>query len=72
MAAEGVSPFVIMQIVQHKDTKTAGRSMHHTDEHLMTAMVKLEKKFHQFSQHLQTDKKLDIFRKREKQANINS
>ena len=26
-----------------QSTKTAGRSMHHTDEHLMTAMAKLKK-----------------------------
>ena len=72
MAAEGVSPFVIMQIVEHKDTKTGGRSTHHTDEHLMTAMAKLEKKFHQFSQHTQTDNKLEDFKNKKNQVVINS
>jgi len=35
-------------------------------------MAKLEKKSHQFSQHLQTDRKLDILETSENQAIINS
>jgi len=50
MANEGVSPFVIMQIVGHKDTKTAKRYTNPTDAHLMAAMAKLVKKSHVFSQ----------------------
>jgi integrase len=50
MANEGVSPFVIMQIVGHKDTKTAKRYTNPTDEHLLAAMAKLVKKSHVFSQ----------------------
>jgi integrase len=72
MAACGVNPFVIMPIVGHKDAKTAKRYTNPTDAHLMAAMAKLEKESHQFSQHLQTDRKLDILETRENQAIINS
>ena len=52
LANEGVNPFIIMQIVGHKDTKTAKRYTNPTDEHLMAAMAKIGKKSHQFSQQL--------------------
>jgi integrase len=50
MANAGISPFVIMQIVGHKDTKTAKRYTNPTDDHLLAAMAKLVIKSHEFSQ----------------------
>ena len=50
MANAGISPFVIMQIVGHKDTKTAKRYTNPTDDHLLAAMAKLVKQSHEFSQ----------------------
>jgi hypothetical protein len=46
-----------MQIVGHKDTKTAKRYTNPTDEHLMAAMAKIGKKSHQFSQRLPAEQK---------------
>jgi len=55
MANAGISPFVIMQIVGHKDTKTAKRYTNPTDDHLLAAMAKLVIKSHEFSQTLNND-----------------
>ena len=57
LANEGVNPFIIMQIVGHKDTKTAKRYTNPTDEHLMAAMAKIGEKSHQFSQQLPDEQK---------------
>jgi len=51
------NPLIIMQIVGHKDTKTAKRYTNPTDEHLMAAMAKIGKKSHQFSQQLPDEQK---------------
>ena len=45
MAHLGVSPFTIMQVVGHKDTKTARRYTNPTDEHMLSAMSKVSRQF---------------------------
>jgi integrase len=72
VAALGVNPFVIMQIVGHKDTKTAKRYINPTDEHLMAAMARFEKKSRQFSQPTQTENKLEEAETKKLQVNIAS
>ena len=72
LANEGVNPFIIMRIAGHKDTKTAQRYCNPTDEHLMAAMAKLEKKSHAFSQTAKTDNNLDEAESGKSQAVINS
>jgi len=70
MAASGVNPFVIMPIVGHKDAKTAKRYTNPTDAHLMAAMAKMEKESHQFSQHAQTENKIEESETGKLQVNI--
>jgi integrase len=69
MASEGVNPFMIMQIVGHKDTTTAKRYTNPTDEHLLAAMGKMS---HQFSQHSTLDSNSVFSDNRESKVNIDS
>jgi len=69
MASAGVNPFIIMQIVGHKDTATAKRYTNPTDEHLLAAMEKMS---HQFSQHSTLDSNLVFSDNRESKVTINS
>ncbi len=69
MASEGINPFMIMQIVGHKDTATAKRYTNPTDEHLLAAMEKMS---HQFSQHSTLDSNSVFSDNRESKVNINS
>ena len=69
MASVGVNPFMIMQIVGHKDTTTAKRYTNPTDDHLLVAMGKMS---HQFSQHSTLDNNSVFADNRESQVNINS
>jgi integrase len=50
MSHEGINPFTTMQIVGHKDTKTARRYNNPTEEHVLSAMSKVTR---QFSRHEQ-------------------
>jgi integrase len=69
MASAGVNPFMIMQIVGHKDTATAKRYTNPTGEHLLVAMGKMS---HQFSQHTELDNNLVFSDNRESKVNIDS
>jgi integrase len=69
MANAGVNPFIIMQIVGHKDTSTAKRYTNPTDEHLLAAMGKMS---HQFSQHTKLDSNLVFSDNKESKVKINS
>jgi integrase len=69
MASAGVSPFMIMQVVKHKDTATAKRDTNPTDEHLLAAMGKMS---HQFSQYSTLDSNSVFSDNRESKVNINS
>jgi hypothetical protein len=61
MEVKGVSHAVIMQFEGYKDIETPKRYTKPIDQYLMSDRANLEKKSYQFAQHLQTDKKLDIF-----------
>jgi hypothetical protein len=39
----GINPFIIMQIIGNKDTKTAKRYTNPTDEHMLAAMPKVSR-----------------------------
>jgi len=54
MAYEGTNPFLIMQLVGHKDTATAKRYTNPADEQLLAAMDKVFQPHH-FSQHTPLD-----------------
>ena len=69
MASVGVNPFMIMQIVGHKDTKTAKWYTNPTDDHLLVAMGKMS---HQFSQHSTLDNNSVFSDNTESQVNIKS
>jgi integrase len=69
MANSGVNPFMIMQIVGHKDMATAKRYTNPTDEHLFETMRKMS---HQFSQHTKLDNKTDFPDNMESKVSLNS
>ena len=46
MAYLGINPFTIMQVVGHKDTKTAKRYTNPTDEHMLLPCLKSPDSFH--------------------------
>ena len=69
MASVGVNPFMIMQVVDRKDTAAVKRYTNPTDEHLLVAMGKMSL---QFSQHTELDSNPVFFDNREYKVNINS
>jgi hypothetical protein len=69
MASAGVNPFMIMQVVGHKDTATAKRYTNLTDERLLAVMGKMS---HQFSQHSTLDSNSVFSDNSESKVNINS